>query len=1052
MPTPHRNFRLCSAWATLILPCLVAGIPLAAAEAVPNVSPAVGVGMIEGRVFNPGTGEYLEFVRITVAGTAIEAFTDSSGEFRLTNVQAGEVKLTAFRTGVPPLSKTVTVAAGGVARQNFELSYLGDRALASDGRIKLEAFTVATSKEMDGAAIAINEQRFASNIMNVISADEFGGVAEGNATEVLKFLPGVTVDTGGTINNRYVSINGVSPDNVPVTIDGFSLASGSTGTGRAVQVDLVSINNLSRIEVTYSPTAESKGAALAGAVNMVPRSAFERSRPVFNGSAYITMRDDARSFHPVLSPEREPSRLVHPGFDFSYVVPVNQRFGFTVSGGHSTQFARLNRSTMVWRGANVDTNGAAFPDTTPEQPYLSSYSTLDGLSNTRRGSFGATVDYRLTPHDRLSLSVQWSSFEVTFKNNTIAFNPTRVSPGGLNPSSTRGAAGAGDIQLTHEERSRLNRTLMPTLIWRHEGPVWKSVSGVGLSRGHDQNFASDDGFFRTSVVRRTGVTISFDENSSLRPGVVTIRDAAGAPVDPYVLQSYAMISGTDNQNSSIDLQRSAYSNLRRDFHGRWPIALKGGLDVAQSVRDLRGGAPAFSFVGRDGRASTTPAGGDDSAVPFLDRYNATYAPAYGFPATEMVSNRQIWEHAQANPSQFQFDANNAYRTGVTTSKHAEEVISAAYLRGDLSLLDRRLKLIGGLRAEQTNVKGEGPLTDLTRNFQRDARGAVLLGAGGRPLTILPATDAVGVSRLTYLERASRTEKEYLRLFPSLNVSYNLRENLIARAAHYYSIGRPDFVQYVGGITLPDTSLPPSQGNRLTVGNAGIKAWQARTTNVRLEYYFGGVGQISFGAFRRDFENAFAGGLIRATPEFLALYGLDEASYGAYEISTQVNVDGVVRMTGVDFNYKQALTFLPHWARGLQVFANGSAQRATGPSLGSFAGTGYVPRSGSWGVSLTREKFNARVNWNYRGRNRQELVAEGRSIGPGTYNWGTPRLYVDILGEYYFWRRLALFANLRNIGAVEQDTEIYGPSTPPVARLRARLDSGSLWTFGVKGTF
>jgi TonB-dependent receptor len=439
-------------------------------------------------------------------------------------------------------------------------------------------------------------------------------------------------------------------------------------------------------------------------------------------------------------------------------------------------------------------------------------------------------------------------------------------------------------------------------------------------------------------------------------------------------------------------------------------------------------------------------------VPFLDWYNARYAPAYGFPATEMISNRQLWEHYQANPGEFRSDPNNVYRSGVTASKHAEEVISAAYLRGDLSLLDRRLKLVGGVRAEQTNVKGEGPLTDQTRNFQRDAQGAIVMGPGGRPLPIVPATDAFGVSQLTYLERASRAEKEYLRLFPSLNVSYNLRENLIARAAHYTSIGRPDFVQYVGGLTLPDTSQPPGQGNRITVANPGIKAWKARTTNVRLEYYPGGVGQISVGAFRRDFENAFAGGLLKATPEFLAHYGLDEATYGDYDVSTQVNVQGVVRMTGVDFNYKQVLTFLPHWARGLQVFANGSAQRATGPNLGSFSGSNYVPRSGSWGISLTRERFNVRMNWNYRGRSRQAQVAAGRSIEAGTYNWGAPRLYVDVLGEYYFRKRLAVFANLRNIGAVEQDTEVYGPSTPSVARLRLRLDSGSLWTFGVKGSF
>jgi MYXO-CTERM domain-containing protein len=30
------------------------------------------------------------------------------------------------------------------------------------------------------------------------------------------------------------------------------------------------------------------------------------------------------------------------------------------------------------------------------------------------------------------------------------------------------------------------------------------------------------------------------------------------------------------------------------------------------------------------------------------------------------------------------------------------------------------------------------------------------------------------------------------------------------------------------------------------------------------------------------------------------------------------------MSGVDFSYKQALTFLPSWARGVQVYANASA--------------------------------------------------------------------------------------------------------------------------------
>ena len=127
-------------------------------------------------------------------------------------------------------------------------------------------------------------------------------------------------------------------------------------------------------------------------------------------------------------------------------------------------------------------------------------------------------------------------------------------------------------------------------------------------------------------------------------------------------------------------------------------------------------------------------------------------------------------------------------------------------------------------------------------------------------------------------------------------------------------------------------------------------------------------------------------------------------------------------------------------------------RATGPSLGSFAGSNYIPRSGSWGISLTRAKYNVRVNWNYRGRQRRGEVAASQSIEPGTYNWAARRLYIDVLGEYYFWKRVGVFFNLRNVGALTEDAEIHGPSTPPHAQFRQRLDHGSLWTFGLKGTF
>ena len=279
------------------------------------------------------------------------------------------------------------------------------------------------------------------------------------------------------------------------------------------------------------------------------------------------------------------------------------------------------------------------------------------------------------------------------------------------------------------------------------------------------------------------------------------------------------------------------------------------------------------------------------------------------------------------------------------------------------------------------------------------------------------------------------------------------ENLIVRAARYFSVGRPDLNQYAGGLTLPDPDSDASNpANRIVVNNAGIKAWSAETTNARFEYYFAGVGQISIGGFRRDITNFFGGTVFNATPEFLALYGLEPALYDKFDVTTQYNLPGKVRLTGVDFSYKQALTGLPSWARGVQVFANASAQRVTGDDTATANFAGYIPRSGSWGVSLTRPNYNLRINWNYRGRQRRGIVATGPSIEPGTYNWGSKRLYIDVSAEYSLTRRIALFTNLRNIGDATEDTEIHGPNTPAHAQFRSRLDFGSLWTFGLKGTF
>ena len=113
--------------------------------------------MIEGRAMNTRNGEYLENARVTVEGTALVAFTDSRGHYRLSNVPVGAARLTVFFTGLDPLTETVTVAPGEIVKRDFNLPPLQDSPIANqEGVVRLSKFVVGASREMDGSAIAIN--------------------------------------------------------------------------------------------------------------------------------------------------------------------------------------------------------------------------------------------------------------------------------------------------------------------------------------------------------------------------------------------------------------------------------------------------------------------------------------------------------------------------------------------------------------------------------------------------------------------------------------------------------------------------------------------------------------------------------------------------------------------------------------------------------------------------------------------------------------------------------------------------------------------------------
>jgi iron complex outermembrane receptor protein len=820
------------------------------------------------------------------------------------------------------------------------------------------------------------------------------------------------------------------------------------------------MNNISRLEVVHSPTPETPGSALAGSVNMTPRSAFERSRPVVTFSAFLMMRDNDRHlFSKTPAPRWTRTRKVHPGFEFSYLKPVNDRFGFTLTGSNTRQYTEEARTQNTWRGGGSATNGITaataatqYPDTTPDRPYLSDYVVEDGGKTTMRTSAAGTLDYRLSRHDRLSLAMELTFYHSPLNQRTMSFFVNRVSPGDFTPTSTRGQVGRGEVRQTSQSRDHYRVKHMPTLVYRHDGPIWKAEAGTAWARERLHFRSSDQGFFNQVVSTRQNVTVAFDDIFYLRPGRITVADGTtGAPVDS-VPTSTATRSARPAPTRSTT--RTPAHRLRqrapRLRPRRVPFTLKAGLDVRQSRRDDR-------TTNRRTRLSAPTA----SRQHHADRRGATTAPARarrgvlaaqcrrtGFRASSGSATRRA-RSPQGPPAWFVLDENAIYRSQSRTRNWAEETVSvrlpARRRRASSTAASSSSAACAPSRPTST-AQGRSPIRRATSSATPPA---IASSQRQRPARCRSPPMRSRVSQLTFLDRGLRVEKEYLRLFPSLNASFNLRENLIARAAWYTSVGRPNFNQYAGGITLPDLEAPPATPTASPSTTPASRPGAPGPPRCGLEYYFEGVGpDLGRRLPPRLRELLRLDHLHAATPEFLALYEPRPAVYGRFDVSTQDNLPGRVRMTGVDVSYKQALTFLPPGRAACR--SSPTAARSARPANDHGQLRRLRSRAVAAGASASRARNTTCAPTGTTAAASAADPATGRSLEPGTFNWGSKRSSSTCRANTSCAAAFAVFANLRNVGDATDDVEDLRPLTPERARFRQRTTYGSLWT--VLGVF
>ena len=249
--------------------------------AAPLPAQSTAAGAVAGRVSDAATGKSLQGAVVKVLGTTAVAYTDAEGRFTLPGLAAGSYRVEVDYVGLDAYTTNVAVSGGLTASVN---------ALLESKVMKMESFTVAES--VRGQALAINQQKTASGIVNIVSEETFSTNLGGNIGFTLQQLPGLSVDEGEDGEPSGVNIRGLEAKYNSVQVDGNRMP--TSGNSRAFSIGQLNAESVSNIEVIKAATPDRDGDALGGIINVVSRSAFQRegrSVELNLGGLYYDMRE-----------------------------------------------------------------------------------------------------------------------------------------------------------------------------------------------------------------------------------------------------------------------------------------------------------------------------------------------------------------------------------------------------------------------------------------------------------------------------------------------------------------------------------------------------------------------------------------------------------------------------------------------------------------------------------------------------------------------------------------------------------------------------------------
>jgi TonB-dependent receptor len=607
-------------------------------------------GLIAGRVVDTAGGGALPGAQVTIRETGQRVATNAQGEYLLSSVAAGAYTVDVSYLGHTEANASVTVTDGQRATLDFKLS--------STEVVELDRVVITSIRE--GTARALNQQRTAVNLANVISSDAIGRFPDPNVAEALQRVPGIGVERDQG-EGRFINIRGAPIEFTAVTIDGVSLPSPEPGT-RAINLDVLPSDVVSSVEVTKALRPDQDADSISGAVNIRTESPFDHDGLRVRGMAGASYNEFGGTS------DSRGSLTASNRFG------TGREFGLLVSASYSKTRRQVDNVENVWIYVNRPDGGEV---ATIDETLFKDYDT-----RRERQAVTATLEWRPTAESKLYLRYAYSEYTDDEFRNRLGF---QWSDGTLQPGATNTSATYAGMRISKQFRHRILRNEINAWVAGGEAQLGALMLDGAVSYAESvQDYPS-----RNELLYRTGgnITSSYDTGANPDQPVYSIF-TTGQHLE---LSRYGFRENTFRTNDTAEDERGFQGN------GTLPIALGGPSTAAKfgfKFRDKDKVAEEERF--RNRAAGAAPSQGIAALLSNVASSNYDYVLGQKFDST--LVNAYLDGARAASPRR-----NDVSDTADYT---AREKVWAGYAQLNYDLGD--LNILGGVRLEHTDFTGSAP--------------------------------------------------------------------------------------------------------------------------------------------------------------------------------------------------------------------------------------------------------------------------------------------------------------------------------------------------------